>query len=93
MEIRHRKNKHPTPTIKREDRDGIVEKKQIYQPDNQANQVISPKDIKLALGLLLKHRGGPGFGHGRLQGSELTMLEDNLRAVTNFLLSEASMSK
>lgn len=23
--------------------------------------------LKLALGLLLKHRGGPGFGHGRLQ--------------------------
>lgn len=28
-------------------------------PDNLS------KEVKLALGLLLKHRGGPGFGHGR----------------------------
>lgn len=27
------------------------------------------REAKLALGLLLKHRGGPGFGHGRLDGA------------------------
>jgi hypothetical protein len=27
----------------------------------------------------LKHRGGPGFGHGRLQGKELTLLSEKLR--------------
>jgi len=47
------------------------------------------RDIKVALGLLLKHRGGPGFGHGRLQGKELSLLEDKLRTATNLLSQEA----
>lgn len=37
------------------------------------------QEIKLALGLLLKHRGGPGFGHGRLVGKELDMMAAKLR--------------
>ena len=47
------------------------------------------KNVKLALGLLLKHRGGPGFGHGRLEGRELAMLEENLRSVSTVLLKES----
>ena len=47
------------------------------------------KDIKITLGLLLKHRGGPGFGHGRLQGNELLLLENNLKNITKQLLIEA----
>lgn len=44
--------------------------------------------LKTALGLLLKHRGGPGFGHGRLTGDNLLMLEDKLREVVALLKSE-----
>ena len=47
------------------------------------------KDLKLALGMLLKHRGGPGFGHGRLQGRELQMMKDKLTFVAQELLAEA----
>jgi len=47
------------------------------------------KDIKIALGLLLKHRGGPGFGHGRLEGRELSLLEDKLRKAAEVMLEEA----
>jgi hypothetical protein len=37
------------------------------------------QEVKLALGLLLKHRGGPGFGHGRLVGKELDLMAAKLR--------------
>jgi len=46
------------------------------------------RDLKLALGLLLKHRGGPGFGHGRLQGPELDLLESKLRLAADLLSTE-----
>ena len=46
-------------------------------------------ELKAGLGLLLKHRGGPGFGHGRLQGVELDSLEDRLRSITKKLKEEA----
>jgi hypothetical protein len=39
------------------------------------------QEVKLALGLLLKHRGGPGFGHGRLVGKELDLMAAKLRLV------------
>eukprot|EP01041_Mallomonas_annulata_P005899 gene5899-11909_t len=46
-------------------------------------------ELKRTLGLLLKHRGGPGFGHGRLQGAELTMMQTGLRSLSDKLLQEA----
>jgi len=45
--------------------------------------------LKYTLGLLLKHRGGPGFGHGRLAGGELETLQNNLLSVSQSLLEEA----
>jgi hypothetical protein len=48
------------------------------------------REAKLALGLLLKHRGGPGFGHGRLDGRDLQMLEEKLRSVASTLEKEAA---
>lgn len=48
------------------------------------------KEVKMALSLLLKHRGGPGFGHGRLTGKELGLLENKLRSVADILVEEAS---
>ena len=50
------------------------------------------QDIKQAMGLLLKHRGGPGFGHGRLEGKELDWMTEKLRSVSQRLVAEASES-
>jgi len=47
------------------------------------------EELRQALGLLLKHRGGPGFGHGRLVGGELDSLESRLRSVSAKLREEA----
>jgi hypothetical protein len=47
------------------------------------------QELQLALGLLLKHRGGPGFGHGRLKGKELNLLEQTLRSVAQKLQQES----
>jgi hypothetical protein len=53
--------------------------------------VDTEKELKLALGLLLKHRGGPGFGHGRLQGRELALLEQKLKSAAVALSEEVSV--
>ena len=45
-------------------------------------------ELRVGLGLLLKHRGGPGFGHGRLEGVELDSLENRLRSITKKLREE-----
>lgn len=47
------------------------------------------RQLKHALGLLLKHRGGPGFGHGRLQGAELELMEVALRRAALLLREES----
>jgi hypothetical protein len=47
------------------------------------------KQLKTVMGLLLKHRGGPSFGHGRLQGDELANMEQRLKAVAAALVEEA----
>ncbi len=52
------------------------------------NDISIEKDVKTAIGLLLKHRGGPGFGHGRLQGKELEYLETKLNQVVDRLEAE-----
>jgi hypothetical protein len=46
------------------------------------------KSLNVALGLLLKHRGGPGFGHGRLDGHELELLETSLRKASSIMARE-----
>lgn len=56
---------------------------------SSGSEVPIEKEAKLALGLLLKHRGGPGFGHGRLEGKELVMMEEKLRSVAARLQKEA----
>eukprot|EP00981_Chlorochromonas_danica_P009347 scaffold2636_cov176-Ochromonas_danica.AAC.1 len=63
---------------------------QYYEGSTDAShQNATEQDLKLALGLLLKHRGGPGFGHGRLQGKELQLLEDKLKHCVELLKMEA----
>ena len=47
------------------------------------------QQLRLAMGLLLKHRGGPSFGHGRLQGQELSVMETRLQSLAAALADEA----
>lgn len=47
------------------------------------------KKIRTLMGLLLKHRGGPGFGKGRLKGGEIDQFENLLQEVTVMLREEA----
>ena len=54
-----------------------------------SGEIDKEKELKLALGLLLKHRGGPGFGHGRLQGKELLLLESKLKSAVRIMREEA----
>ena len=46
--------------------------------------------IRNLMGMLLKHRGGPGFGSGRLRGSEAEKFEQLLGEVSAMLQSEVS---
>lgn len=48
------------------------------------------RSIRTLQGLLLKHRGGPGFGAGRLKAPEAQRLEDTLQHVKSILRAEVS---
>jgi hypothetical protein len=45
--------------------------------------------IRTLMGLILKHRGGPGFGKGRLKGAEIVRFESLLQEVSALLREEA----
>ena len=49
------------------------------------------KSIRTLMGLLLKHRGGPGFGHGRLEGAEAQKLSDMSSDVLSLLKLESGV--
>lgn len=51
----------------------------------------SRKSIRTLMGLILKHRGGPGFGAGRLKKAEFQEFEDSINEVTSLLEMEAGM--
>jgi hypothetical protein len=48
--------------------------------------------LRTFMGLLLKHRGGSGFGKGRLQGDDIDKFEDAMNKVTAMLKQEAGAS-
>ncbi len=47
------------------------------------------QSIRSLMGLLLKHRGGPGFGHGRLKGDEAKQLENKAAEILALLKEES----
>ena len=51
----------------------------VEKVEETGTEIPVEQEVKLALGLLLKHRGGPGFGHGRLVGKELDLMAAKLR--------------
>ena len=46
------------------------------------------RGLRTLMGLVLKHRGGPGFGKGRLKGAEAEGFENLLGEITELLRSE-----
>ena len=47
------------------------------------------QNLRTLMGLLLKHRGGPGFGKGRLKGTDIDLFEGLVEEITNMLRDEA----
>lgn len=52
----------------------------------------SKRKIRTLMGMILKHRGGPGFGKGRLKGREIEQFDNLLQEVTGLLRVEAAQS-
>jgi hypothetical protein len=50
------------------------------------------KEIRKLMGLLLKHRGGSGFGHGRLKEAEFKMLEESTSKILSMLKTESGVN-
>lgn len=54
---------------------------------------LSPEEtrqkLRTFMGLLLKHRGGPNFGKGRLKGPEIDRFENLLDEITSMLRNES----
>jgi hypothetical protein len=50
------------------------------------------KEIRKLMGLLLKHRGGSGFGHGRLKEPEAKMLEESASKILSMLKNESGVN-
>jgi len=49
------------------------------------------KGIRTLMGLILKHRGGPGFGAGGLKGAEIGQCDQLLKDVTALLKEESKL--
>lgn len=50
-------------------------------------------DIRTLMGLLLKHRGGPGFGSGRLQGPDVDRFEQIAEQVLSVIQGETPLER
>ncbi|CAB9527011.1 expressed unknown protein [Seminavis robusta] len=65
-------------------------------PQQSTSEWGSPNEIRQGLrtlmGLILKHRGGPGFGAGGLKGQEIGQYENLLAEITALLKEEAVSS-
>ncbi|KAL3918386.1 MAG: hypothetical protein SGARI_007479 [Bacillariaceae sp.] len=55
----------------------------------QSSPEESRQKIRTLMGMILKHRGGPGFGKGRLQGPEIDRFDSLMNEVTAILREEA----
>ena len=60
--------------------------------DSGADEDKARRDIRTLMGLILKHRGGKGFGSGVLKEMEANRLKDALGEVMTVLKAEAEIS-
>ena len=70
----------PTPAV-------AVVPAQVSEPMEETE--LTKRKIRELQGLFLKHRGGPGFGSGRLRGNEVEQFEVTLKAVGAQLRADA----
>jgi len=61
-------------------------------PPSSADDDETRNKLRTLMGLTLKHRGGPGFGAGRLKPNEVEKYKDALNGVMDVLKSEAGMA-
>jgi hypothetical protein len=64
----------------------------VESPTPSTDEASRRQDVRTLMGLLLKHRGGPGFGAGRITGSEAARFESLADTVMATLRSEATGS-
>ena len=50
---------------------------------------VRTQNLRTLMGLIIKHRGGPGFGKGRLKGPDVDLFEGLVEEITNMLRDEA----
>jgi len=55
-----------------------------------SNDGVRRQNLRTLMGLLLKHRGGSGFGKGRLKGPDVDLFEGLVEEITNMLRNEAN---
>ncbi|KAG7363177.1 hypothetical protein IV203_026537 [Nitzschia inconspicua] len=60
---------------------------------NVSSAETSRQNIRTLMGMILKHRGGPGFGKGRLKGPEIDRFETLLLEVSGALREEAKSAQ
>ena len=60
---------------------------------DQPTEDSTRRDIRTLMGLLIKHRGGPGFGAGRIVGAEMERFASLSSEVVSVLRSEAANVK
>lgn len=77
-ELRNRKS------IGNEAKEGSINRRFMKDHYEVPDKSDAEKDIQTALGLLMKHKGGAGMGHGRLAGEELEMMESMLRKTVEY---------
>ena len=51
------------------------------------------QQVRTLMGLTLKHRGGTGFGRGRLKGQDIDQFEGLLKEVTTILKGESQLAQ
>lgn len=58
-----------------------------------ANPEETRQKIRTLMGLILKHRGGPGFGKGRLKGPDVDRCDDLMQEIASLLREEAKLAQ
>lgn len=54
---------------------------------------VRKQNLRTLMGLVLKHRGGPSFGKGRLKGQDVDLFEGLVKEITNMLQDEAKVAQ
>lgn len=78
------------PTVSQPEPASVVSQPQSASsfPSDTEDREEVRRGLRTLMGLILKHRGGPGFGKGRLKGAEAEGFDNLLEEITELLRSE-----